>query len=207
MNSIFIPNYLSLFCEGDDAIEVQEQTAKNGSGESQHKFILKITKEKQKQEENKLLLESLKDDVKDSHISIRETEGGIQVVTSLRFLNGKLGDLFITNSSYDNTQSPGKFYVLFFIKAILYMTNYYYFVRNENDIRIQKDAFQTVFGEKANTYGKLNVIFKDMEIYLTNLGLLEFLFKYERTSGHYVFQESAFLSLFSSLERYNELKV
>jgi hypothetical protein len=200
MNNVFVPNYLSLFYKGEDDIEVLEQSAVNGSGESIHKFILKIT-DKIRKNHDKLFLVSLEDDINNSHISIRETVGGIQVVTSLRFLNGKLGDLFIGNSSYDDKQYPGTFYVLFFIKSILYMTNYYYFVRNESEIRIQKDAFQTIFGGAAGTsYKRLLVIFKAMEIYLTKFGLLGYLFKYNSTFDHYVLQEKVFLSLSSNTE-------
>jgi len=211
MNNLFVPNYLSLFYEGDEVIEVLEKSSSNGSGETLHKFKL-IIDDKIKRSQDLDLLESLQQDIKSSHISIREVQGGIHVVTSLRFLNGKLGDLFLGNyNNFDETQTPGKFYVGFFIKSILYMTNYYYFIRNESDIRIQKDAFQTVFNGRANTYATFVSIFKDMETYLVKFGLLEFLFKYDNNFGHYVFQESAFLSLYSneinSLDRYNELKV
>jgi len=210
-NSIFVPNHLSLFYEGEDDIEVQKQTAENKSGESIHEFILKITDNIRRNHDN-LFLESLEDDINNSHISTRETLGGIQVVTCLQFLNGKLGDLFIGNISYDCTKYPERLYVLFFIKSILYMTNYYFFVRNESDIRIQKDAFQSIFGGAACTsYKRFLVIFQAMEKYLKKIGILGYLFKYNSIFDHYVLQEAVFLSLNSYTEidipEYSELKV
>ena len=78
------------------------------------------------------------------------------------------------------------------------MINYYYFIKNEKDIRIQKDAFQTLFVGNADSYKKLLNIFPLLQVSLIDIGFFGFLFQYEKASDHYVFQKSAFLLLSSS---------
>ena len=198
MLNIFVPNQFSLF-EGtinDNDIEILEVSCANLSGESMHTFQLNVDARIRGIYDN-IFLEDLKDDVKNSHISIRECTGGIQVVTSLRFLGGKLGNILMNGVKTNDMLFPANLYFLFFIKSILYMINYYYFIKNERDIRIQKDAFQTLFVGKADSYTKLLNIFPLVQVSLIDIGFFGFLFQYEKVSDHYVFQESAFRLLLS----------
>jgi len=200
MNNILIPNYFSLFKGGNEDIEVLELTFPNGSGECLHKYSLNVSLTIRLSMHNIAFWNEFEEDIKDSHIAIRGCEGGIQVVTSLRFLRGKLGNLFIEQNDYNDDQFATNIYFSFFLKSILYMINYYYFVLNEKDIRIQKDSFQTIFAGKANSYNTLLSLFERIEKPLIQYGLLKFLFEYQKDLDHFVFQEEAFLSLLSSSE-------
>ena len=200
MLNIFVPNHFCLFegnIKDNNDVEILEVSATNLSGECLHKFEFNIT-DRLKGSYDNIFLKEFKEDVQDSHISIRECTGGIQVVTSLRFLGGKLGNILNDGVKINEMHFPANIYFLFFIKSILYMINYYYFIKNEKDIRIQKDAFQTLYIGKADNYTKLLSIFPLLQVSLIDIGFFGFLFQYEKVSDQYVFQHSAFLILLSS---------
>ena len=196
MKSIFIPNHFSLLGSGSDDVEILEITSPNGSGECFHRFILHISN-KISIDYEKSFLSEIQIRIKDSQIAIRECKGGINVVTSLRFLNGKIGETFSSSHNYMN-EHPHKIYFSFFLKSLLYMVNYYYFILNEKDIRIQKDGFQTLYSKNAETYTNFISTFALMEKALETIGFFKFLFEYEIHSDQYVLQETIFLSLTSA---------
>lgn len=206
MNCLFVPNYFTLLEGGSDDVEICEDPDKNLSGESMHRFLFHCTDKVSKQYDKEFLLQ-LSIDIKDSQIAIRGVDGGIQVVTSFRILNGKLGEM----TAYK--QSPGSIYFLFLLKSTLYMINYYYYILDEKDIRIQKDAFQTLYINNRNVaenYNKFKTIFLSLETTLKNIGFFGFLFIHHEDTDQYVLKESAFLSLCSNQsidQNYEELKV
>lgn len=192
MQNIFVPNHFSLLLSSSDDIEILEITSPNGSGECKHTFLLHIS-DKISSSFEKSFLQEIEMCIKSSHISIRECIGGIQTVTSLNFLDGKLGEMFY--SSIDVYNKSDKIYYTFFLKALLYMINYYYFIRNEKDIRIQRDGFQTLFKKNAESYKMFESTFKLMEKALEKIGFLNYLFTYDKNFDQYVLQESVFLLL------------
>ena len=194
MKNIFIPNHFSLLGLGSEDVEILEITSPNGSGECFHTFILHISS-KISMDYEKSFLSEIQTRIKNSQIAIRECKGGINVVTSLRFLNGKLGEIF--HLSHNINEHPHKIYFTFFLKSLLYMVNYYYFILGEKDIRIQKDGFQTLYSKNAETYSNFISTFASMENALETIGFFKFLFEYEIHSDQYVLQESVFLSLTS----------
>jgi hypothetical protein len=179
MQFSFIPNYLTLLDKEKPNIEICEKSDENGSGECMHTYKF------HRLSNHDTLLQEIERDINSSQIAIREVAGGVHLITSLRFFNEKL----------TKVDQLFQLYFDFFVKAILYLVNYYYYIKKEKDIHIEKAAFQTLLGFQSNK-GNFHFEFDKIKKSLSDIGVLEFLFIYSKSGlDHYVFNESAFLAI------------
>lgn len=202
MQFLFIPTFISLLDKLNRNVEICEKSLENGSGECMHTY---------KFHRSKLLsttysdndLKEIERDMNNSQISIREVPGGVHLITSLRFFNTKLLNYYQNN---ENNNQLMELYFKFFVKALLYLVNYYYYIKKEPDIHIEKSAFQSLLGFQSMS-GKFTLEFERMKEFLIDIGLFDFLFIYSRNGlDHYVFSETAFLSI-SKTVKFLKLKV
>jgi len=210
MEFLYIPTYLKLFKGEKDLVEICEKILENLSGETLHTFKFHQSRLNDSNNFTETEIQDIYKDINDCHIAIREVGGGVHVVTSLRFCNAKLKDYTSSVLEFDIVNS----YYIFFVRAMLYLVNYYYFVKKEKIIHIEKSSFQVLLGFHSQQSGKFNKAFERFEKELITIGLINYLFIYNQAAGlnHYVLNTTAFLSLFGSNKitaetKFPELKV
>jgi hypothetical protein len=196
MQLLFIPTFINFLDKDKRNVEICEKSEENKSGECMHTYRL------HKSNKSKNDIKEIEEDLNSSQIAIREVPGGVHVITSLRFFNSKLKD-FCQNDQKDELL---QLYFDFFVKAILYLVNYYYYIKKEKSIHIEKSAFQTLLGfESVN--GNFIRDFDKLKKSLSDIGILDYLFTFSNNGlEHYVFSESAFISM-KTTEQFTYLKV
>lgn len=191
MEFYFIPTYMTLLQGENKIVEICEISSQNRSGESLHTFRFHRSNLNGKYTESDL--DVIESDVNNCHIAIREVDNGVHVITSLRFFNGKLSTYASSATEYTNDLLES--YFIFFVRSLMYIVNYYYIIRKEKLIHIQKDSFATLLGHE-NCGSNFNKSFVAIEKELVSLGVLEFLFIYTHNGlGHFALNESAFLTI------------